>query len=629
MAVDVDELLGRVPTQPGVYLMKDDRGRVVYVGKAKDLRARVRQYFRPGGDSRFFVAAGLLRRALADIETLVVDNEKEALLLENHLIKQHQPRFNINLRDDKQYLVLRIDPASAYPRVDVVRNIKNDGARYFGPYHSATSCRETLRFLNRHFQLRTCTDHVLRTRGRVCLQYQIKRCPGPCVYPIDRAAYAEQVENVMLFLLGKKRELVPRLRAHMHQRAQAQHYESAAQLRDAIFAIEKSLAKQDVVQDAFVDQDVFGLFREGSSVEVAVLFVRQGKLMGRRSFFARDQEFPDDEVIASVVQQYYSLNGVVVPDEVVVPTALESASAISEWLTGLRGRRVRVVAPVRGKRVKLVALAGKNAAAAYTSRSRRDEDAQVALAKLQQRLELRTLPRRIECFDVAHIQGTAPVASRVVFVDGLPSRSEYRKFKLKEAQNDDFAAMYEVLTRRFRRALDDDERWTSPDLLVIDGGKGQLSSAIAAIEDLGIPVDFDVIGLAKERDDDKPERVYRRNAKEALRLRPNSAELHLLAQVRDEAHRFANTYHRQRRRKTSLRSLLDDISGIGPKRRQQLLRRFGSVKAIRGATVDDLLAVSGMSRAAAEAVYEFFRTRDGDGRAPDSAQGEPGPRPAQ
>jgi len=294
-----------------------------------------------------------------------------------------------------------------------------------------------------------------------------------------------------------------------------------------------------------------------------------------------------------------------------VPLALEAGDTIADWLGGLRARKVKVLCPVRGTRRKLVALAAKNAAASYASRSRRDEDALAALVKLQQRLSLSALPRRIECFDVAHIQGASPVASRVVFVDGVAERSQYRKFKVKTVGNDDFAAMYEVLTRRFRRMLDDDDKWGAPDLLVIDGGKGQLNMALAALEDLGIALGFDVIALAKERDEDKPERVYLRGAKDPIRLRPNSAELFLLARVRDEAHRFANTYHRVKRRKTSLRSRLDDIPGIGPKRRQNLLRHFGSVKAITAATVDELRAVEGMSAKAAEAVHAFFAGAEG------------------
>ncbi len=617
------EFFERIPTAPGVYLMKDRSGQVIYVGKAKNLRTRVRQYFRPGGDSRFFVAAGLLGRALHDIETVVVESEKDALLLENHLIKKHQPRFNVKLRDDKQYLVLRIDTSVRFPRVDVVRNIKDDGARYFGPYHSATSCRETLRTLNRHFHLRTCSDHVLATRTRPCLQYQIKRCPGPCVYPVDPESYADQVEDVAMFLAGKNDELVKRLERRMVAKSLAEEFEAAAQLRDSLAAVRKSLAKQHVVQDVFVDQDVFGFWREADVVELVVLFVRGGKLMGRRSFRQRDQEFPDAQVMTSFVQQYYA-TGTLIPDEVVVPFALDDQPIIAEWLGAARGRKVKVIAPKRGTRTRLVELANKNAAASAASRQNREEDSQQALEKLQQRLGLKRLPERIECYDIAHIQGTETVASMVVFIGGLAERSLYRKFKVKSATNDDFAAMYEVLTRRFRRAIDGaDPSWALPDLVVVDGGKGQLNTALAALADLGIEISaskgFDVVGIAKERaavgedaseaDEEAerlPDRVYLRNSKDPVRLRANTKELYLLARLRDEAHRFANTFHRNRRKRSALRSALDGIPGIGAKRRTQLLRQFGSVRAIRAASVEELAAVPGMSRPAAEAVRRAF-----------------------
>lgn len=607
----------RIPTDPGVYLMKDAAGKVVYVGKAKNLRTRVRQYFRPGGDERFFVAAGLLGRALASVETVVVDTEKEALLLENHLIKKHQPRFNVLLRDDKQYIVLRIDPRGRFPRVEVVRNIKDDGARYFGPYHSATSARETLRTLNRHFQLRTCTDHVLDNRKRPCLQYQIKRCPGPCVFPVDQVVYAEQVEDVMMFLGGKNDELVRRLGERMREKAEAEEFEAAAQLRDSLYAVNKSLASQNVVQDEFIDQDVVGMARDGDVVELTVLHIRSGKLVGRRSHRVREQEFPDGEVVENFVQQYYDL-GAHVPDEVLLPVEIEGATVLGDWLSSQRDsrmRKVKVLVPKRSQRAKLVALANKNAAASAVSRQNRDEDAHAALIKLQHRLGVRRYPRRIECFDIAHIQGTATVASMVVFIDGVADRKLYRSFKVKTVGNDDFASMYEVLSRRFRRAKDGaGSDWEAPDLLVIDGGKGQLGMALAALGDLGIPIGGDegveVIGLAKEREDTKgvtqPDRVFRRNAKDPILLRPNTTEMYLLSRVRDEAHRFANTFHKKTRSKQTLRSALDDIPGIGPTRRKNLLRHFGSVRAIRAATVEDLAAVTGMSETAAEAVRAFF-----------------------
>lgn len=610
------EFFQRIPASPGVYLMKDAGGRVVYVGKAKNLRNRVRQYFRPGDDTRFFVVAGLLGRVLADIETVLVDNEKEALLLENHLIKKHQPRFNIKLRDDKQYLVLRIDPLATFPRVEVVRNIKDDGARYFGPYHSATSCRQTLRTLNRHFQLRTCTDHVLSTRKRPCLQYQIKRCPGPCVFPVDEAEYREQVEDVILFLSGKNEELVPRLKERMRARAENEEFEAAAQLRDSIQAVEKSLARQNIVQEDFVDQDVFGMWRQADTVEVVVLFIRSGKLVGRRCFRQRDQEFPDSEVLGSFVQQYYE-TGTLIPDEVLLPVDVDDAEVLAEWLGQKRGKKVRVFAPKRGQKTRLVALANKNAAAAAVTRSA-EEDKLATLDKLAHRLDLKRRPTRIECFDIAHIQGTATVASMVCFVEGQPTTSLYRKFNVKTVTNDDFGAMYEVVTRRFKRALEGkDPAWAAPDLLVIDGGKGQLSSALAALSDLGIELGsesgFDVIGLAKEREDQsgnaQPDRVFTRHGKEPILLRANSAELYVLAQIRDEAHRFANTFHQQKRRNSTLRSVLDQIPGVGEKRRRELLRHFGSAKAIGNASIDELCEVGSMSRKAAETVFGYFAAR--------------------
>jgi excinuclease ABC subunit C len=690
------EVLDRVPTDPGVYLFKDSRAKVVYVGKAKNLRTRVRQYFRPGGDERFFVAAGFLGRAVVDIETIVVTAEKEALLLENHLIKQHQPRFNVKLRDDKQYLVLRLrkpvmsatdgSPASKsaqFPRVEVVRNIRDDDAHYFGPYHSATSARQTLRVLNRHFQLRTCTDHVLETRPRPCLQYQIKRCAGPCALDVPPAAYADQVDDVMMFLGGKDKELVARLQSRMMARAEMEDFENAAMLRDSLAAVQRTLARQDIVQDDFIDQDVWGIHREADAVEVVVLFVRAGKLVGRRAFQQRDQELPTPAVIGEHVQLYYA-TGTFIPDEVVVGVDLEDSDVLADWLSASRGRKVKIVEPRRGTRARLVELADKNAAASASARRGADRDAEALLAKVQERLSLHRLPRRIECFDIAHIQGQETVASMVTFVDGVPAKALYRKFRVRTSGNDDFASMYEVLTRRFRRMLkrggkregdaapaepgDDaaamtsnaeaaellqlgevsdapelgevsdapelgevgdasdgadaarepsaDAGWAPPDLLVIDGGKGQLGMALAALRDLGVPLGqggIDVVGLAKERElesGDAPDRIYRPNVKDPIQLRPNSPELYLLARLRDEAHRFANTFHQQRRGKAALRSELEDIPGIGASRRRALLRHFGSVRAIRTASEDALAKVTGMNRAAAAAVRSFFEQVD-------------------
>ncbi|HEX7699256.1 MAG TPA: excinuclease ABC subunit UvrC [Kofleriaceae bacterium] len=625
-----EEVLARIPTDAGVYLFKDADGVVVYVGKAQSLRTRVRQYFREGGDERFFVAAGFLARTATDVETIVVSSAKEALLLENHLIKKYQPKFNVKLRDDKQYLVLRLldpsgpsdgDKRNVFPRVEVVRNIRDDNANYFGPYHSATSARETLRTLNRHFKLRTCTDHVLENRGRPCLQYQIKRCSGPCAVLVPPEAYAEQVTDVKMFLSGKSAELVQRLRGRMQARSEAEDFEVAAALRDSLSAVERALERQHIVQDDFVDQDVWGLYREADFVEVAVLFVRGGKLVGRRTFQQKDQELPDAAVIAEYVQQYYA-TGTLIPDEIVVGVELEDGEVLAEWLTQQRGRKIKLVQPQRGIRARLVELADRNAAASATSRRDKDSDAEAMLQKIADRLHLPRPPKRIECFDIAHISGTDTVASMVTFVDGIPARGLYRKFKIRSVENNDFAAMYEVLTRRFRRANKpneaDDPAWARPDLLVIDGGKGQLGMAVAALTDLGVPLGGDrgveIVGLAKERDLEAgtaPDRIYRRGVKDSIPLRSNSPELYVFARIRDEAHRFANTFHRDRRSKASLRSELDIIPGIGATRRQRLLKHFGSVRAIRQASVDDLAKAPGMNKSAAEAIVKYFATAVG------------------
>lgn len=611
----LSDLLARMPNQPGVYLMKDRKGKIIYVGKASSLKARVRSYFNQS-DTRAFVA--LLGHLLGDIETVVTNNEKEALLLENNLIKQHQPKFNVKLVDDKNYLVLRIDTKARYPRLEVVRKLGKDSARYFGPYHSASSCRATLAVVNRHFKLRTCSDTVMASRRRPCLQYQIKRCDAPCVIDVPTDEYHKQVQDVGLFLEGKDEELLARLQARMKGHATAMEYEQAGALRDQIRALQKTLEEQRVVSGDFRDQDVFGLFREGDVVEIVVLHIRAGKLLGRRSYTLKGQEFPTDEVLSSFVSLYYDL-GSLVPDEVLLPIAIEDQDAKSEWLTEKRGtRRVEVSAPSRGARRKLVELADKNAASSFVTRKDKSRDAEQALEKLQKRLGLKRYPRRVECFDISHFAGSHTVASMVVFIDGEPAKNEYRTFQVQTASNDDFASMYEVLSRRFRRAKqaeagETSASWEAPDLLVIDGGKGQLNSVLAALKDAGVDTGMngiDVCSLAKEREDEagdkQPDRVFMPKAKDPIRLRPNSIELYLLARVRDEAHRFAVSTHTKLRKRRTMKSGLDDIPGIGAKRRKELLRHLGSLRAVRAATREQILAVPGMNEAAADAVVRYF-----------------------
>ena len=640
-----------MPTDPGVYLMKDRKGRIIYVGKAANLKARVRSYFNRT-DTRDFVP--LLGRILGDIETVITNNEKEALLLENNLIKQHQPRFNVKLADDKNFLVLRLDPKARYPRLEVTRRIGQDGAKYFGPYHSASSCRATLTVVNRHFKLRTCTDGVLASRRRPCLQYQIKRCDAPCVYPVPDEEYGKQVQDVALFLEGKDDELLKRLGGRMKEAAATEQYEIAGSVRDQIHALEKTLEEQRVVSHDMRDQDVFGIHREGELVEMVVLSIRNGKLLGRRNFSLKGQEFPTAEILSSFVSLYYDL-GSFIPDEVLLPEAIDDASVKAEWLAERRqgttagaipaaetpagggrsaqaiaddaqakgrSRKVEILVPQRGQRHDLIILAQKNAASSFVTRRDKSRDTEAALGKLQQRLSLKRLPKRVECFDISHIQGTATVASMVVFLDGEPAKGEYRTFKVKSATNDDFASMYEVLSRRFRRSKtaegaasgEQKKGWVVPDLLVIDGGKGQLSTAVAALRDAQIDLGMngmDVVSLAKEREDEggekQPDRVFRMNAKDPIKLRANTSEMFLLSRIRDEAHRFAVTFHKKLRRRRTLRSALEDVPGVGQKRKRELLKHFGALKNVRVATVEELQRAPGMSRAAAEAVVRYFR----------------------
>lgn len=669
-ASQISGLLAKLPTQPGVYIMRDRKGHVIYVGKAASLRTRVRQYF-TGHDTRAFVP--LLTTLVGDIETVVVANAKEALLLENNLIKEHRPRFNVKLRDDSNYLVLKLDPKTEWPRLVLVRAMKRDAAQYFGPYHSASSARATLRVVNRHFKLRTCTDYVLHHRRRPCLQYQIDRCPAPCVYEVDEQQYADQVKDVGLFLSGRHRELVDGLKRRMKGAADGLDFETAARLRDQLRAVETTLTSQQVVGNAALDQDVVGMYREGGQVEFVVLHVRRGKLLGNESFSAKGMELPDAEVLADFVSELYQ-SAALLPDEVLLPTKIadDDREPLEAYMRERKGKKVVLAVPERGDRKKLIKLAANNAKANFVARRNRREDADAALERLRKRLGLSKMPRTIECYDVSHIQGSDTVASMVVFVDGQAEKSRYRSFKIKGTglaasegglaqgswQNDDFTSMYEVLGRRFRRALEGSEDWALPDLIVIDGGKGQLSRVITAVRDLGVDLGaegVDVVALAKERhgalgygrkalerleaergksatpgealqghvidearaDDEgnrvrtevKPERVFVPDVKDPIVLRQGSSERYLMERVRDEAHRFAIRHHRKRRSKRAIRSSLDDIPGVGPSLKRELVKHFGSVSAIKTADEEALVAVKGVGKALAHKIATHFGGR--------------------
>ena len=608
----IPEKLANLPSRPGVYLMRDKAGKVIYVGKAKDVRARVRAYFN-NSDERSQIQ--FLLRKVEDVETLVTGNDKEALILENNLIKQYKPRYNIRLKDDKSYLSIKVTTQHAWPRIFATRKIVKDGNRYFGPFSSAVAARETIDIIEKHFLLRNCTEHNFRNRSRPCLQYQIKRCMAPCVLPVSQDAYREQVRQAMLFIEGKQQQLIDELRQRMHAKSAALEFEAAARIRDQIQAVEKTLEKQRMVSHWGADQDIFGLYREGGFIEVQVLLVRQGKLTENLSYSLEDLEFPDEEIVGSLLTQFYQGHRFV-PDEILLPVTLEDCEAREEVLADRKGKRVQILNPHRGDKRHLVQMAEENARQSFAERHDQEKARETMLRELQAQLRLKRYPQRIECFDISTIHGTNAVGSMVTFIDGEPEKNFYRHFRIKtideSSGGDDFGMMLEVLKRRFSRGK---EEAALPDLIVVDGGRGQLAMALTAMAELGIE-GVDAVGLAKMRVqaaarsaeiERREERVFLPGQSNPVILKRNSNALFLLQRVRDEAHRFAITHHRKLRSKRTLYSALDQISGIGGARKRALLRAFGSVKRIEEASLEELLQVPSMNEQVARDIIEALR----------------------
>jgi excinuclease ABC subunit C len=702
--------LEALPAQPGVYVFKDKKAAVVYVGKAKSLRSRVRSYFQDArGDDRAFIP--LLHRTIGDLETIVTANEKEATILENNLIKEYRPRYNVKLRDDKDFITLKLAGSMAparsvsasatslaesvlageapgrderdaqeWPRLEVVRRPTPDGARYFGPYHSATAARRTLHLVNKHFQLRTCSDVEFASRRRPCLQHQIKRCPAPCVLAVDRGWYAEQVDAVAKFLEGRHDELSKELADRMRHAARDMRFELAAVYRDQLRAIEKVREEQRVVTIDDIDRDVLGFYREGELVEIALLFVRAGKLADVSTYSVKQAEIPDEEIVAAFLAQHYGgalgappAKGVeeesdepqvvLVPDEIILPREPEGVDGISEWLSERAGHKVALLFPKRGHRVDLLAMADDNARHSFAEKQRRADDVQDRLRDLQERLRLAVLPRRIECCDISHLGGGDTVGAVVAMFDGELDKKHYRTFNVRGDAvrdqagqiNDDYGAMYEVLARRFRRAIvapaqeaaDADAAgaskahagdardgregdWELPDLFVVDGGRGQLAVAIAAAHDLGLH-ELSIVALAKEREGPVLEgptahgsaaesgsagvgenkeklldRVYLPGQKNPIPLRSSTTSLFLLARLRDEAHRFSNRARMRVGKRRRFASPLDDVKGLGGKAKKALLTHIGNLAAIRAADDATLLAVPGITTRHVRALRAAF-----------------------
>jgi len=606
-------LLNGLPAKPGCYLMKSADGSVIYVGKAINLRSRVRSYFQPSADHGRKVAE--LVAHVADLEWIVVGSELEALILEMNLIKRHRPKYNVRLKDDKRYPYIQVRWADAFPTILITRRMVEDGSRYFGPYTSVWAVHETLDVLRRIFPYLTCDRVITGQDSRACLYADIKLCLAPCIGAVEQAGYRQMIDDLCRFLQGETESVVKRLREDMDRASTALAYERAAALRDQLQAIDKVVEGQKIVSQERIDSDVIAFARDDDSACVQVFFVRHGKLIGREYFVLEGtREAEDREVVEGFVKQFYT-EAAFVPERVLLPTEIEETRIVEEWLRQRRGGpEVQLLVPKSGPGHDLIAMATENAAetlAMLRARWEGDRSKHVAgLAQLQEALGLPEPPNRIECYDISNLQGTAAAGSMVVFEQGTPNKKLYRKFTIKSVHGqDDFASMEEVLDRRFRRwALASEEARKPggkldaafgrlPDLLIVDGGKGQLGKAVQVLERHGLLERMRVAGLAKGH-----EELYLPGRVESLALERRSEGLYLIQRIRDEAHRFALGQHRVQRARAGIASQLDAIAGVGPRRRKALLAAFGDLDRIRGAALDDLMGVQGISRDLAERI---------------------------
>ncbi len=613
MTPELEATLARLPDHPGVYLFKDASGTVLYVGKAQSLRHRVRSYWQRrgarGGSWGVFSVDQVV-----SVEWTLTDTVSEALLLEANLIKRHQPTYNARLKDDKSYPFIKVTLADDFPRIERTRRLVQDGSRYFGPYASVTSVDSAMDLIRRLFPFRTCTIPIRdgeRALARPCLLYDIKRCQGPCIGAISRTSYRHDIDQVMLFLDGRQEQVARHLRREMETASEALDYERAAALRDQLRAVERTTESQKMAAYARTQQDVLGVARGAGEAAIQLFVVRGGRMVGRDVFtMVSRSEVPDDEVLAAFVKQYYA-TAASIPPVVLVPLRPADADDLAAFLSERRGSRVVLTVPQRGEKRELVALASRNAEEALArERARRLADHGALLAALEELAEalgLPAVPVRVECYDISTIQGSDTVGSMVVFVDGKPATDQYRRFRIRTVEGtDDFASHREVLRRRFRRAAleaeersDDAElRWRMPDLVLIDGGKGQVSAAKEVLDELGLH-DLPLAGIAKQR-----EELFLPGSRDPIVLPGTSPALHLVQRLRDEAHRFAITYHRNLRGKRQTRSAFDEVPGLGPKRRRALLRAFGSVRRIREASAEEIAAVPGIGAGLADRVHE-------------------------
>lgn len=609
--MELQHKLDTLPTKPGVYLMLNEAGEIIYVGKAVNLRYRVRSYFQKSAAHPPKVQ--VMVEHIADLEYIITDSEMEALILENNLIKKHAPRYNVRLKDDKNYPYIKVTVQETFPRVFMVRKRLNDGARYFGPFTDVTAVKETLSFLRTLFPIRSCRKNIQEgAQDRPCLNYHIGRCLAPCAGLVSKEKYGEMIDEVILFLEGRLERLIPDLEKKMQVASENLEFEKAARLRDQIHSLNALQEKQKIIAEHGEDQDFVGYARSGELACVQVFFVRSGKLIGRDHFLLEcSLEEEETEILRSFMQQFYE-EASYIPREVYTPLELTEPELLEEWLGSMRGSRVYLRTPQRGAKKQLVDLVVKNAQVVLDeTRSReayKQKALENALGELQDLLDLPEPPQRIEAFDISNLQGTNVVASMVVWENGALKSDDYRRFRIKgvEGAPNDYEAMREAVTRRFKRGLQEQEEEgvgkfaTFPDLVLIDGGKGQLGVALEVREELGLQIPL--LALAERR-----EEIYLAGRAQPVILPQDAPALLLLRQIRDEAHRFALAYHRNLRGKATRGSVLDEIPGIGPKRKKALIKHFGTIKNIRQATPGELQEVPGISKQLAEEIYQFMQ----------------------